>query len=87
MDLEDRLLFASSSIKFELRTLVESDVTKEYVMSLAEAEHIENAASIPDIEKQRICIRELRESEDRLICGLFFAGKFVGSTGVQVATQ
>jgi len=86
MELEKLLTFEIKDKKLLFRTIVESDVTEDYVTGLREqAEYIENIPNNINISNQKEYVNNTNFSEYNTICGLFLDEVLVGTAGVQLS--
>jgi len=86
MDLGRSLLFRIKDASCEFRTINEIDVSQEYIDGLNEQnEYIENIPGEVSFYSQKKYIKDIINSKNDSICGLFFDGELVGTAGIQLS--
>ena len=82
MNLSNKLFFLFKNDRCELRGITPDDVTSDYVNGLIDQqEYLLNRQTT--IESQREYVKNINESDNDAIFGLFINGELIGTSGVQ----
>ena len=87
MELEKYIKFNFKNFSCEFKTMIELDVSQDYVEYLQEQnEYIQNIPADNSVLSQKKYVKGILSSEMDTICGLYIDRKLAGSSGIQTSS-